>query len=122
MKKSSVFAMFSGTASGIMFALGMCMVLLVEWNLQKSGIIIGSIGIILGLITLLIWRKMEKKPPIKIDRKIALRIAVAIAGALILGVGMCLCMIWNRMVIGSLIGIAGILVLLALIPMIKGIK
>ena len=42
--------------------------------------------------------------------------------ALVLGVGMCMTMIWNMLVPGILIGIVGIVLLLCLIPLIKGLK
>ena len=42
------------------------------------------------------------------------------ASALMLGVGMCFAMIWGNMIIGIPIGVAGIVMLLSLIPMIKG--
>lgn len=122
MKKSSFVAMMLGTVSGVMFALGMCMALVEEWNALKPGIIFGSIGIVLGLITLMIWRKMEGKKPIKLNRKKVFTIFVTIVGALTLGVGMCFCLVWGRMIIGTVIGLAGILILLSLIPLIKGIK
>ncbi|MDD3278664.1 MAG: hypothetical protein PHG16_07235 [Lachnospiraceae bacterium] len=47
---------------------------------------------------------------------------VAIIGTLGLGVGMCMTMIWSRMVAGIVIGLVGILVLLMLIPICKGVK
>jgi len=122
MKKSSFVAMMLGTVSGVMFALGMCMALVEEWNALKPGIIFGSIGIVLGLITLIIWRKMESKKPIKLNRKKVFTIFVTIVGTLTLGVGMCFCLVWGRMIIGTIIGLAGILILLSLIPLIKGIK
>lgn len=43
-------------------------------------------------------------------------------GALLLGVGMCLTMVWSHMVVGIVIGIVGIVVLLCLIPFMKGLK
>ena len=122
MKKSSFVAMILGTVSGVFFALGMCMALLPEWNAFRQGIIIGVIGILLGLITVLIWRKMENKPPIKINGRIALLLFLAIIGALILGIGMCLCLVFEKFVIGTIIGLVGILLLLCLIPIIKGLK
>ena len=45
---------------------------------------------------------------------------VGIAGALALGVGMCFSMVWGRMVVGIVIGLIGIVVLLCLIPMTRG--
>ncbi len=98
------------------------MALLPEWNAFTVGIIFGVIGMLLGLITLLIWRKMENKAPIKISSKNLGFIGLAIAGALLLGIGMCFCMVWNNIIIGTLIGLVGIIALICLIPLVKGIK
>ncbi len=122
MKKSSFVAMMLGTVSGVLFALGMCMALLPEWNAFKPGIIFGVVGIVLGSITLIVWRKMECKAPIKINGRIFLLTVFGIIGALTLGVGMCFCMVWENIVSGTLIGLVGILLLLALIPITKGIQ
>ena len=35
---------------------------------------------------------------------------------------MCMCLVWEQIVWGTLIGLLGIIMLIALIPMIKGIK
>jgi len=88
----------------------------------KPGIVFGVLGIILGLITLIIWRKMEHKAPIKLNGRMVTRAVFGIIGALTLGVGMCFCMVWENIVLGTFIGLAGILLLLALIPITKGIK
>ena len=47
-----------------------------------------------GLITLIVWRKMEHKEPIQFSGKTILTIVVGVAGALALGVGMCFSMVW----------------------------
>lgn len=122
MKKSSFVAMLLGTISSVLFALGMCMALIPEWDAFQPGIIFGCIGLVLGLITIVIWRKMEHKQPIQISGKTILTIIVGVIGALALGVGMCFCMVWSKMVIGIIIGLIGIVVLLSLIPLVKGIK
>lgn len=122
MKKSSFVAMILGTVSGILFALGMCMALIQEWNTFTQGIILGVVGLALGLITFLVWRKMENKKPIKLSGKTFATTLLGIVGALALGVGMCLTMVWQNMLLGVIIGIVGILILLSLIPIIKGIK
>ncbi len=122
MKKSSFVSLVLGTISGMLFALGMCMALIPEWNSFSQGIIFGALGIVLGLITILIWRKMEKKAPVHISGKTILTILVGIVGALLLGVGMCFCMVWENMILGILVGILGIALLLALIPLIRGFK
>ena len=122
MKKSSFVAMILGTIGGILFALGMCMALIAEWNAFKPGIIMGVAGILVLLLMVGVWRKMEHKEPIKVAGKTIGATFIGIVGSLLLGVGMCLTMVWSHMVIGILIGIAGIVVLLCLIPFIKGLK
>ena len=122
MKKSSFVALVLGTISGMLFALGMCMALLPEWNAFRPGVVMGSVGIVLGLITLAIWRKMTGKEPIKASPKTVFAVIVGILGTLLLGVGMCFCMVWNKMVLGIVIGMVGIVVLLSLIPLTKGLK
>ena len=122
MKKSSFVAMMLGTVSGVLFALGMCMALLPEWNAFKSGVIFSTIGIVLGIVTILVWRKMENKAPVKLNGRMLTLTIFGIVGALTLGVGMCFCMVWENIVLGTIIGLIGILLLLSLIPITKGIK
>ena len=122
MKKSSFVAMMLGTVSGVLFALGMCMALLPEWNAFKPGIVFGAVGIILGLITVIVWRKMEHKAPIKLNGRMIALTVFGIIGALTLGVGLCFCMVWENIILGTIIGLVGILLLLSLIPISKGIK
>ena len=122
MKKSSFVALILGTVSGVLFSLGMCMALLPEWNAFREGIIFGALGLVLGLVTLLIWRKMEHKAPVKFSfRQVAVAL-MGIVGALTLGLGMCFCMVWAKMVLGIVIGLAGIVILLSIIPVVKGLK
>ena len=123
MKKSTFVAMILGTIGGILFALGMCMALIPEWDAFRPGVVMGVAGAAVLLAMVLIWRKMENKAPVKLSGKTIGATLIGIAGALLLGVGMCMTMVWDRyMVIGILIGIVGIVVLLGLIPFIKGLK
>ena len=122
MKKSNFVAMILGTVGLIFAAIGMCMCLLPEWDAFNSGIVMGCIGIAMLLITLIVWRKMENKAPIHLTGKTVLTILIGVVGSLLLGVGMCFVMVWNLIIYGILIGIAGILMLLMLIPLIKGLE
>jgi len=122
MKKSSFIALIMGTVSGVLFSLGMCMALLPEWNAFTEGVIFGGIGLILGIVTFLVWCRMEGKKLPKMNGKNILRIIYSIFSALVLGVGMCLCLVWEHIIWGTLVGLLGIIMLIALIPMIKGIK
>ncbi len=122
MKKSSFVAMILGTVSCIFFALGMCMAMLPEWNAFRPGVIIGCVGLLFTLITVIVWRKMEHKSPVKITGKAILTIVIGILGALALGVGMSFVMVWGNLIPGIIIGLAGIVLLLCLIPICKGLK
>ena len=121
MKKSNFVALILGTVSGVFFALGMCMALLPEWGMRNQGIVSGVIGLVLMLVTVMIWRRMEGKAPIRPSRKAIGATLLSVIGALLLGVGMCLCMVFAKMLIGIVIGIIGIVVLLMLIPLLKGL-
>lgn len=122
MKKSSLTAMILGTISVFFISFGMCMVLISEWNSFRPGIVVGCAGMMLAIITILVWRKMEHKSPVCISVRTIAVIASGIAGTLMLGTGMCFSMLWDRMISGVIIGMVGIMILLNLIPLIKGIK
>ena len=122
MKKSSFVALLMGTVSGVLFALGMCMALLPEWNAFMEGVILGGIGVILSVVTLIVWCRMEHKKLPKLNGKNVFRVLYAVVAVLVLGAGMCLCLVWEQFVWGTLTGLLGIVMLIALIPMIKGIK
>lgn len=122
MKKSNFVALLLGTIGVVFFALGMCMALLPEWGMFNQGIVCGVIGLVVLLATVLIWRKMEGKAPIKLNAKTVGSVVVGVLGALLLGVGMCLSMVFGKMILGIVVGLVGIVVLLMLIPLVKGIK
>lgn len=99
MKKSSFVAMVLGIISVLFFGLGMCMAMLPEWNAFTPGIVVGCVGLVFALITVIVWRKMEHKEPIRITGKAVLTV-----------------------ILGIVIGVAGIILLLCLIPLCKGLK
>lgn len=122
MKKSTFVSMILGTIGGLLFALGMCMALIAEWNAFRPGVTFGVLGIIILLIMALVWRKMENKAPIKLSGKTIGTALIGIVGIMLLGVGMCLTMVWGYMAMGIAVGIVGIVVLLCLIPFVIGIR
>ena len=90
MKKSSFVAMLMGTVSVVLFALGMCMALIPEWGAFQPGIVSGCVGLLLGVITVIVWRKMEHKVPIRFSAKTVFAAVVGVVGALALGIGILL--------------------------------
>lgn len=122
MKKSSFAALVLGTVSGVLFSLGMCMALVEEWNAFMPGVILGAAGIVMALVTLFVWRRMEHKAPIHVNGRTVAKVAYAVFAALVLGVGLCLCLVKADYILGTVIGLVGIVMLLGLIPMVKGLK
>ena len=122
MSKKNFVSLILGTIGGILFALGMCLAMLPEWGAFTQGIIVGCIGAVILLALVLIRRKMEGKPVfVKLSAKTVGTVILGVVGALVLGAGMCMVMIWEMMIPGILVGIVGIVLLLCLIPLVKGI-
>ena len=119
MKKKNFVSLFFGTVGIILFALGMCMCLLPEWGAFTPGVVIAAVG---AVVLLLARRKMAGKPAVHISGKAVGAVLLGIVGALVLGVGMCMAMVWSMLVPGIVMGVAGILLLLCLIPLVKGLK
>ena len=99
------------------------MAMITEWNTFNQGIVVGTIGIIILIIMLIVRRKMEGKPAIELNKKAIGIVLLGIVGALLLGVGMCMTMVWQGLMVqGIIVGLIGIIILLCLIPICKGIK
>ena len=122
MKKSSYIVLVLGTVSGALFSLGMCMALVAEWGMLSQGAITGAVGLLLGLVTLLIWRKIEHKAPVKVSGKLVLKVLLGVLAALVLGIGLSLCLVLENYILGTVVGLVGIVMLLGLIPLVKGLK
>lgn len=122
MKKKDFVTLIMSTVGGILFALGMCMGLLPEWGALKQGVVIGVIGMVVLLAMVLVRRKMDGKPMIVLNGKAIGTTLLGVLGAIVLGVGMCMVMVWDMLVWGIVVGIVGIVLLLCLIPVVKGLK
>lgn len=122
MKKKNFVALLFGTIGGLLFSLGMCMALLPEWDMFREGVISGIAGAIVLLITALVYRKMSGKAPIKLNMKVVGKVLYGVFASLVLGVGMCLIMVYEMMLVGIIVGVVGIVLLLLLIPMCLGFK
>ena len=123
MKKENFITLVLGTVSGLLFALGMCMCLLPEWGAFNIGIGFGVAGVIGIIATVITYRKLSGKKPIKVNAKTVGKIIYGVFASLVFGVGMCMTMVFEGMMIpGILVGILGIVLLLFLIPMCVGLK
>lgn len=121
MKKSTFIHLILGTVSGLLFSIGLCMCLIPEWNAFRTGVICTAMGSIALLIQAAVaFFRSGKK--LHINWKLTGRILYGTFAALVLGVGMCLIMVWQLMLPGIAVGVAGIVLLLMLIPMCLGLK
>ena len=110
------------TVGGILFALGMCMALIPEWCAFMPGIVVGAAGAVILLVMVLVRRKMSGKRAIVFNGRAIAITLLGVAGAIILGVGMCMTMVWYMMIAGIVVGIVGFVALLCLIPAVKVLK
>ncbi len=123
MKKENFVTLMMSVIGGLIFGLGMCMALLPEWNAFTPGVVCGVIGAVILIAMIIVRRKMINAAPIEINGKTIGTIIYGIFSTIVFGVGMCMTMVWsNLMIPGIVVGIVGIVLLLGLIPMIKGIK
>ena len=122
MKKSHFITLVICVIAGLIFSLGMCMCLLPEWNSFTLGVILTAIGgVVLALmgITALVKNNKDRQ---SINWKLVGKISFGVISALVLGIGMCMIMVWNLMLWGIVVGIIGLVMLLFLIPMFLGLK
>lgn len=123
MEKKNFITLVLGVVGGLLFSLGMCMCLLPEWNMFSVGLGFGGVGALILLVTLIVYCKMSGKKIKLPNGKAVLKTVYGVFATLVFGLGMCMTMVFEGMMIpGILIGIAGIVLLLFLIPMCFGFK
>ena len=115
MEKKSFVKLVLGVVGGLLFSLGMCMCLLPEWNMFTEGVVL--------LVILLVHCK-QSGVKIKLpSAKVVLKTLYGLVATLVFGLGMCMVMVFEGMMLwGILVGIVGIVLLLFLIPMCFGFK
>ena len=122
MKRKDFVTLIMSVIGGILFALGMCMVLIPEWGAMTPGIAVGTVGIVVLFIMLMVRRKMDGKPAIKFNGKAIATTLFGIFATAVFGVGMCMVMVWDMMILGIVVGLVGLVLLLCLFPICKGLK
>jgi len=122
MKKSVFVNLLLGVVGGLLFAIGLCMCLLPEWDAFNQGVVVTAVGAVVLLALAIVNRVKSGKPAKKPNWKLVGKIAFGVVGALVLGLGMCMILVWNMMLWGIVVGIVGIVLLLCLIPMCVGLK
>lgn len=123
MKKKDFYTMIFTVIGGLLFALGMCMCLVSEWDKFTPGVVMAVIGGAVLTITFLVRCFVFGNHEIKFNGKTFGKTVFGIFGALVMGVGMCMVMVFDGLMIpGIIIGMVGLVLLLCLIPMCIGLK
>ena len=123
MKKSTFTFLVLTVVAGLMFALGMCMCLLPEWNMFRPGVVVTALGVLaLTIIGLVRW-VMAGKPVAKINWALTGKIAYVVLACLVLGAGMAMIMAFEGLMLpGIAVGVVGLVLALGIIPVFKGLK
>ena len=121
-KKNFMFLVLT-VVGGLLFALGMCMCLLPEWNAFTPGVVVTALGALVLLAIALVRWIMAGKPVAKINWNKVGKIAYCVAALLVLGTGMAMIMAFEGLMIsGIIVGIVGIVLGLGIILVFKGLK
>ena len=117
MRKADFVSLVLGIIGILLFGFGMSCCLVPELNAASAGIGLGIIGLIVLLVMLIVRRKMLGKPAVSLNAKTVGAVLIGILGALLFGIGFCLtAVVSGFFVIGIISAIAGIVLLLLLIP------
>ena len=129
MKKETLLEIILGTIGGLIFAIGMCMCLLPEWNMFTAGVITTIIGFIILLCIIPVYKSShpnkvrENKP---INWAIVLTWTAGVVGSLIMGFGMSKILVGNAstsdMIVGLITGVVGLVICVLNYPVYAYIK
>lgn len=127
MKKETLLEIILGTIGGLVFAIGMCMCLIPEWDMFTAGVVVAIIGFIILLFIIPVYRSNHpKKQHAPINWGIVATWIIGIIGALVMGFGMSKVLVDGAsktdMLIGIITGIIGLIVCVLNYPIYSYIK
>ena len=127
MKKETLLQIILGTIGGLVFAIGMCMCLIPEWNLFTAGVVVAIIGFIILLCIIPVYRKNHpRKSHGPINWGIVLTFVIGIVGSLIMGFGMSKVMVGEAsktdLLVGIITGVVGLIICVLNYPIYSYIK
>ena len=126
MKKETLLEIILGTIGGLVFAIGMCMCLIPEWNLFTAGVVLAIIGFIILLCIIPVYRKEHPKKVSNKKTELVFTWIIGVVGALIMGFGMSKIMVGSSekmdMIIGMITGVVGLLICVLNYPIYSYLK
>ena len=127
MKKDTLLEIILGTIGGLIFAIGMCMCLIAEWNMLKAGVVVAVIGFLILLGIIPVYRRTHpRKKHGPVNWGIVITWIVGVVGSLVMGFGMSKVLVENAsqtdMIIGIITGIIGLVICVLNYPIYAYIK
>lgn len=127
MKKETLLEIILGTIGGLVFAVGMCMCLVTEWDMLKSGVVVSIIGFLILLGIIPVYRKTHpRKSHGPINWGLVLTFVIGIIGSLIMGFGMSKIMVGEAsqtdFIVGLITGVVGLIICVLNYPIYSYIK
>lgn len=127
MKKETLLEIILGTIGGLVFAIGMCMCLIPEWNMFKTGVVVAIIGFIILLAIIPVYKSSHPKRTHKpINWGIVITWIIGVIGSLIMGFGMSKVMVGEAttfdMIVGLITGVIGLVICVLNYPIYAYIK
>ena len=129
MKKETLLEIILGTVGGLVFAIGMCMCLIPEWNMFKTGVVVAVVGFIILLCIIPVYKSSHPKKSRgnrPINWGIVLTWTVGVVGSLIMGFGMSKILVGNAstsdMIVGLITGVVGLVICVLNYPVYAYIK
>lgn len=128
MKKETLLEIVLGTIGGLIFAIGMCMCLIPEWNLFTAGVVVAIIGFVILLCIIPIYRKEHPKKVSnkKTDWGLVLTWVIGVVGSLIMGFGISKIMVESPekmdMIVGMVTVVVGLLICVLNYPIYSYLK
>jgi len=127
MKKETLLEIILGTIGGLVFAIGMCMCLIPEWNMFTAGVVVSIIGFLILLCIIPIYRGSHpKKSHAPINWGIVTTWVIGVVGSLIMGFGMSKILVGEAstgdMIVGLITGVVGLVICVLNYPIYAYIK
>ena len=126
MKKDTLLEIILGTIGGLIFAIGMCMCLIPEWNMFTAGVIVAIVGFIVLLCIIPVYRKSHpKKEHKRVDKGLLATWIIGIVGSLVMGFGMSRVLVDGKSgldILGMICGIIGLLICVLNYPIYSYLK
>ena len=126
MKKDTLLEIILATIGGLIFALGMCMCLIPEWNMFTAGVILAIVGFIVLSCIIPVYRKSHpKKEHKRVDKGLLATWIIGIVGSLVMGFGMSRVLVDGKSgldILGMICGIIGLLICVLNYPIYSYLK